>query len=478
MPIPSAITDLSTTPASNSPAGSETPIEGDNHLRTAYAFIKQVYDGITASGNAQLASLQNTSVVGNGDALIGELRTATGAVATTAHEHNEKRKFDVAIDFGVDALSTKIAVKAALQLAISAAGALTAGGVIEVPAYLNYGYDVTDRTTWPDFTGITVPVTVIDYSQGDSYGIYPTTYDGCQERVWMFTPQTTTPDLHDGDTKWLRSAKQPNVCISNDRDLSGARIATDNRRASFTLFNEGMATWRVGQGTLNSATATSEELSNFTIEKYAAPGDTLGASFPVVIERKTLNWGINVGTNTPQFGIHYKSAVSGFQQMCLESLTTTSDLVMRNSNGSGDDIYFRNSSGNGSIRIASQGDAITFDKSNRRVAVTQSFVRKRVSVVYSASMTVDAALGNFFTIVAANNTPFTIAITNPADGMQITVRISNTSGVALGGATWTAVKLAGSSWTQPATGSNRSIILEYDGASWNEVSRSSADVPN
>lgn len=71
MPIPSNITDLSTTPTSNSPAGSENPIEGDNHIRTAYAFIRQLYDGITASGYPTLAGLADTSSASNGAGLSG-----------------------------------------------------------------------------------------------------------------------------------------------------------------------------------------------------------------------------------------------------------------------------------------------------------------------------------------------------------------------------------------------------------------------
>jgi hypothetical protein len=42
MAIPSTIADLSTTPASNPPAGSENPILGDDHIRAAYSFIKQL----------------------------------------------------------------------------------------------------------------------------------------------------------------------------------------------------------------------------------------------------------------------------------------------------------------------------------------------------------------------------------------------------------------------------------------------------
>lgn len=42
MPVPSAITDLSTTPASNSPAGSESPATTDDYFRSHAAFIAQL----------------------------------------------------------------------------------------------------------------------------------------------------------------------------------------------------------------------------------------------------------------------------------------------------------------------------------------------------------------------------------------------------------------------------------------------------
>lgn len=52
MPIPTSITDLSTTAASNSPQGSESPTEGDNYIRALSAIIAQVYE---AGGNASYA---------------------------------------------------------------------------------------------------------------------------------------------------------------------------------------------------------------------------------------------------------------------------------------------------------------------------------------------------------------------------------------------------------------------------------------
>ncbi len=73
MPIPSNITDLSTTPAANSPAGSDTPTEGDNHIRTAYSFIRQLYDSIV--------NFADTASVGNGAALIGRGNQVVDSIA-------------------------------------------------------------------------------------------------------------------------------------------------------------------------------------------------------------------------------------------------------------------------------------------------------------------------------------------------------------------------------------------------------------
>ena len=70
MPIPSAISDLSTTPALNSPAGSESPALVDDYLRTHAAFIKQVDNKAVAINGAA------------GAANVGYTPAGTGAVAT------------------------------------------------------------------------------------------------------------------------------------------------------------------------------------------------------------------------------------------------------------------------------------------------------------------------------------------------------------------------------------------------------------
>lgn len=80
MPVPAAITDLSTTPASNSPPGAETPTLGDDYLRTAFAFIKQVYDQL----NAALVNLTTTGNTVLGNASTDTLDVGAGGIIKDA----------------------------------------------------------------------------------------------------------------------------------------------------------------------------------------------------------------------------------------------------------------------------------------------------------------------------------------------------------------------------------------------------------
>lgn len=96
---------------------------------------------------------------------------------------------------------------------------------------------------------------------------------------------------------------------------------------------------------------------------------------------------------------------------------------------------------------------------------------------YSASMSIDASTGRFFTITPTNATAFAVtAITKPAYDRVIGLNIVNSTGGALGAGTFTCCKA--SAWTQPATGFNRWIFLKYNGTTWQEVSKSASDVPN
>ncbi len=121
MPIPSVITDLNAVASSNSPAGADSPIDGDNFIRAHAAFIRQLYDG-TGSAAAALTDLANTADAAKGDALVGTKNTATGGVARTQHARNEE---DIrSADF--DTLANAVAAAAGKRLIVNDAKSLTA----------------------------------------------------------------------------------------------------------------------------------------------------------------------------------------------------------------------------------------------------------------------------------------------------------------------------------------------------------------
>lgn len=99
------------------------------------------------------------------------------------------------------------------------------------------------------------------------------------------------------------------------------------------------------------------------------------------------------------------------------------------------------------------------------------------AVTYSASMTIDASLGQEARVSVTNNSNFTFnAPTNLRLNQLLSVRVLNTTAGALGTATWNAIfKML--SWTQPNAGFNAVITFRYNGTNLEEVSRV-LNVPN
>ena len=132
----------------------------------------------------------------------------------------------------------------------------------------------------------------------------------------------------------------------------------------------------------------------------------------------------------------------------------------------------------GQNTITTVGTVTTGTWNAGAVTSSKAVIGARVTVTYSASMTLDASLGNVFEITVTDGVAFTInAPTNPVTGQFLTVKIYNTSGGALGAATWNAV-FKMNAWTQPADTFNRAICFHYNGTNWTEDFRSAADITN
>lgn len=120
----------------------------------------------------------------------------------------------------------------------------------------------------------------------------------------------------------------------------------------------------------------------------------------------------------------------------------------------------------------------TDDANGDGVTLGKGLTLARAVLLYGTVIATDAGLANAFTITATDGVAFAIsAPTNLAAGKQVTYTIRNTTGGALGVATWNAIfKMA--AWTQPGTGTSRSITFIYDGTNLVEVSRTAADIAN
>lgn len=89
MPVPTLISSLSQTAASNSPPGSESPTTADDYLRTAYAFLATLRDGKGFSTPATLASAATTDI-GAQNSLAVEI-TGTTTITSFGTSYNGPR---------------------------------------------------------------------------------------------------------------------------------------------------------------------------------------------------------------------------------------------------------------------------------------------------------------------------------------------------------------------------------------------------
>lgn len=106
-----------------------------------------------------------------------------------------------------------------------------------------------------------------------------------------------------------------------------------------------------------------------------------------------------------------------------------------------------------------------------------SFNRRKQAIAQAAAMAIDCSLGTLAVITFLTNAIFTIsAPLNPVEGMMLTITFKNTSGGALGAATWNAVFKRITAIT-PGNNAQMSVTFYYDGVNWIEMATSAATVP-
>lgn len=127
MPVPTSISELSTTPGSNSPSGSDSPSVLDDHQRTAYAFIRTLSDEKLDSADAVLLTGAQTAA-GVKTFSSGIVANVTGNVTGNTSGTAANVTGTVAIANGGTGQTTAAAAFGALKQAATS----SATGVVEL----------------------------------------------------------------------------------------------------------------------------------------------------------------------------------------------------------------------------------------------------------------------------------------------------------------------------------------------------------
>ncbi len=152
MPVPSDITALSTTAASNSPAGSETPSSIDDYLRSHASFIAQLRAVIGGATNPNIPTATGTAAAAN---------LTTSALDTTAGRVLKVGDFGVGTPIATTNLNT-----------LTGTGLFSCGDVTGTPSSSLLGWWVhqIDSGVWKNQTAWQQSNPVIQYvrSSADS----------------------------------------------------------------------------------------------------------------------------------------------------------------------------------------------------------------------------------------------------------------------------------------------------------------------
>ena len=321
-----------------------------------------------AAGEVTVDTTKKTVVVHDGTTAGGvplqkEAFQQSGTGATVRTVDAKLKDWVNVKDFGASSSNTAAQNKTALQTAIAAVDA-AGGGYVMVPWDCPYGYKRTSRSTWPDLTGITNSVTVMDLSKGDTYT--SPSIDGPQIRWWFKTTSNAVEDggMHDGNGHWIRGRHHPYLFVSNDTQATGT---VKERRAGVLTGYDGIASWAFGQGTKAGDTYTDDQLMDFRIAAFNNYG---GGSHPdgtnaLVIERTTGNFGFN--SDPGGFGYNFTALSSAGSGVAVfkASGSTNCEVFLRNSNGSADDIRLKNTAGDFNLVVNGSQD-FTVTKANAR----------------------------------------------------------------------------------------------------------------
>jgi hypothetical protein len=281
MPVPSTIADLSTTAASNSPAGTDLPSTLDDHIRALGSFIAYLRDSKQLSMEATLASAATTDI----GAAASYAVKITGTTTITS--------------FGTDGQGPRfIRFTGALTLTHNASSLILPGGAnittaagdtcIAIPIPSGAGWYVSNyRRASTPVNGAVIDRTYGEYSSNANLttqipfdNTIPQSTEGTQIISVSFTPKSTTSRVR------LR--------FSGVFALSGASTAAG------ALFSSASANALAARTKTVSAADSREQMF---IEHEYVPGTTSALTYSVRVGPLTgVTMRMNGSSSTSEFG--------------------------------------------------------------------------------------------------------------------------------------------------------------------------------
>lgn len=186
-------------------------------------------------------------------------------------------------------------------------------------------------------------------------------------------------------------------------------------------------------------------------------------------------------------GLHNNTLVGGGFFAVIQALNSTfiNNTLATGTYGAGKNLISEGSgSNNFTVLIGGGGtgplSTAGLDLSNSGVKTGKRLIGGGVlALTYGVAVAMDCSNANSFRVVATDGVAFTITPSNVSTtGSQfISLTIQNGSGGALGAITFAAPFKMGT-FTAPANGQQRTILLWTDGVSLREIAQSAVDVPN
>ena len=216
MPVPTAISSLSQTAASNSPPGTESPTSADDYLRQYSAFIAMLRDGIGFTDPVQLASAATTSIGAQNSLFVEITGTTTITSFGSTYEGPRFLRFTGALTLTHNATTLNLP---------GAANITTAAGdtCIAIPNYAGNGWNVVQF-------------------QRAGFGL-SVAADSAAARAVLGLPSASAPVVHLNTANGYGSTatkvrRFTNTVLSQGSDITYSDSAADG--ATFTINTSGV----------------------------------------------------------------------------------------------------------------------------------------------------------------------------------------------------------------------------------------------